>query len=69
MRQLRVPLLVVLSRRDVLVDNAAIRQRFVARYAGPKAVVEYDTEHYVDFTGARPEFRSRLESWLKGEQA
>lgn len=62
--QLRVPLLVVLSLRDVLVDNDAIKERFVAPYAGPKEVVEYDTDHYVDFTSAQPDFERRLEAWL-----
>jgi alpha-beta hydrolase superfamily lysophospholipase len=62
--RLRIPLLVVLSRRDVLVDNEAIRERFFAPYAGPKQLVEYDTEHYVDFTSVRPDLESRLEEWV-----
>ena len=32
--------------------------------AGPKRVLEYDTDHYVDFTNARPEFERELEAWL-----
>jgi len=67
--RLRTPLLVILGSRDVLVDNAAIRRRFVARYAGPKALVEYDADHYLDFTSAQPAFRQRLETWLLDEQA
>jgi alpha-beta hydrolase superfamily lysophospholipase len=62
--RLRVPLLVVLSRRDVLVENEAIRRSFVGSYAGPKRLLEYDTDHYVDFTNARPEFERELEAWL-----
>jgi pimeloyl-ACP methyl ester carboxylesterase len=62
--RLRIPLLVVLSRRDVLVDNEAIRERFFAPYAGPKQLVEYDTDHYVDFTSVRPDLESRLEEWV-----
>jgi alpha-beta hydrolase superfamily lysophospholipase len=64
--RLRTPLLVVLSRRDVLVDNAAIRDRFFASYAGPKELVEYDTDHYVDFTSARPDLERRLAAWVLG---
>jgi alpha-beta hydrolase superfamily lysophospholipase len=67
--RLRVPLLVVLSRCDVLVDNRAIRERFFAPYAGPKEIVEYDTDHYVDFTGARPDFERRLEAWVLEDAA
>jgi alpha-beta hydrolase superfamily lysophospholipase len=67
--QLRIPMLVVLGKRDLLVDNAAIRRRFVARYPGPKELVEYDAEHYVDFTSARPGFRRDLEAWLLAEHA
>jgi alpha-beta hydrolase superfamily lysophospholipase len=67
--RLRVPLLVVLSRRDVLVDNDAIRRRFFAGYAGPKELVEYDTDHYVDFTSARPDFEQEVAAWILGENA
>lgn len=67
--RLRVPLLVVLSRRDVLVDNEAIRRNFVAPYAGPKELVEYDTDHYVDFTRARPDLERRIAAWVLREQA
>jgi alpha-beta hydrolase superfamily lysophospholipase len=65
--RLRLPLLVVLSRRDVLVDNMAIRERFIARYAGPKQLVEYESDHYVDFTDAQPDFERRLAAFLLGE--
>jgi alpha-beta hydrolase superfamily lysophospholipase len=61
---LRVPLLVVLSRRDALVDNEAIREHFFEPYAGPKELVEYDTDHYVDFTSARPALERSLEEWV-----
>jgi alpha-beta hydrolase superfamily lysophospholipase len=61
---LRTPLLVVLSRHDVLVDNTAIRERFFEPYAGPKELVEYDTDHYVDFTSAQPELERRLAAWV-----
>ena len=67
--RLRLPLLVVLSRRDVLVDNAAIRRDFFAPYAGPKQLVEYDTDHYVDFTRARAELERTLATWLLRQQA
>ena len=62
--QLRLPLLVVLSRRDVLVDNEAIKRGFVAPYAEPKELVVYDTDHYVDFTSARPELARKLDAWI-----
>lgn len=62
--RLRAPLLVVLSARDVLVDNAAIRERFFEPYSGPKELVEYDSDHYVDFTEARPDFERRLAAWV-----
>jgi alpha-beta hydrolase superfamily lysophospholipase len=62
--RLRMPLLVVLSRRDVLVDNEAIRRRFVTPYAGPKQLVEYDTDHYVDFSDARPAFARLIQHWV-----
>lgn len=62
--RLRLPLLVVLGRRDLLVDNEAIRQHLVAPYRGPVAVVEYDTDHYVDFTHARPALGRKLEEWM-----
>lgn len=61
---LRTPLMVVLSRHDVLVDNVAIRERFFEPYAGPKELVEYDTDHYVDFTSAQPELERRLAAWV-----
>jgi alpha-beta hydrolase superfamily lysophospholipase len=61
---LRAPMLVVLSTRDVLVDNDAIRERFFEPYAGPKELVEYDTDHYVDFTDARPDLECRIAAWV-----
>ena len=39
-------------------------RRFVASYAGPKRVLEYDTDHYVDFTSAQPDLQRSLEEWL-----
>jgi alpha-beta hydrolase superfamily lysophospholipase len=62
--RLRAPLLVVLGRRDVLVDNDLIRDDFFAPYSGRKELLEYDTEHYVDFTDAQPDFASRLQEWI-----
>jgi alpha-beta hydrolase superfamily lysophospholipase len=67
--RLRIPMLVILGRRDALVDNDAIRRRFFARHPGPKQLVEYDAEHYVDFTSAQPAFRRDLEVWLLGNQS
>jgi alpha-beta hydrolase superfamily lysophospholipase len=64
--RLRLPLLVVLSRRDALVDNAAIRERFYARYRGPKQLAEYDSDHYVDFTAAQPELARRIAAFVLG---
>jgi len=62
--RLHVPLLVVLSRRDRLVVNDAVRAEFVESYPGPKQVVEYDTDHYVDFSDARAAFERQLEQWV-----
>jgi alpha-beta hydrolase superfamily lysophospholipase len=62
--RLRLPLLLVLSRRDVVVDNQAVRARFYARYAGPKQVVEYESDHYVDFTDEQPELARRLAAFV-----
>jgi pimeloyl-ACP methyl ester carboxylesterase len=62
--RLEVPLLVVLGTRDLMVRNDAIRQKFVARYPGPKRVVELDTEHYVDFTEHQPTLAREVEEWV-----
>ena len=56
--------LVVLGSRDLMVRNDAIREKFVARYRGPKRVVEVDTEHYVDFTEHQPPLAREVEEWL-----
>ena len=58
------PLLVVLGQRDMMVNNEKIKKRFVANYPGPVEVVEYDEEHYIDFTAARPEFARDLTAFL-----
>lgn len=63
-RRLEVPLLVVLGSRDLMVKNDAIREKFVARYPGPKRVVEVDTEHYVDFTEHQPTLAREVEEWV-----
>jgi alpha-beta hydrolase superfamily lysophospholipase len=63
--RVRIPLFVILSRRDAIVDNEAIRRSFVARYPGPSRVLEYDVEHYVDFTDARWAFARELERWVQ----
>jgi alpha-beta hydrolase superfamily lysophospholipase len=62
--RLRLPLLLVLSRRDALVDSRAARRTFVTRYRGPLRVLEYDTDHYVDFSAARPALLRDIEEWL-----
>lgn len=62
--QLRLPLLVVLGCRDLLVDNQAIREHLVGPYQGPTEVVEYDADHYVDFTNARHALGRKLEEWI-----
>ena len=61
---LRIPLLAILSRNDVLVDNDAIRRQFLGAYMGPSRLLEFDTDHYVDFTSARPAVARELEKWL-----
>ena len=63
--QLRIPLLVILGRRDAIVDNRGIRRSFLARHPGPQRLVEYDVEHYVDFTSARAAFAREVELWLR----
>ncbi len=63
-RRLEVPLLVVLGTRDVMVENDEIREKFVARYPGPKRVVELDAEHYVDFTEHQPTLAREVEEWV-----
>jgi alpha-beta hydrolase superfamily lysophospholipase len=62
--RLPVPLLVVLGKRDVLVDNRAIRADLVEAWAGAKRVIEYDAEHYVDFSPARPALAREIRAWL-----
>jgi alpha-beta hydrolase superfamily lysophospholipase len=62
--RLRAPLLLVLSRRDALVDSRAARHTFATRYGGPLRVLEYDTDHYVDFSAARPALVRDIEEWL-----
>jgi len=56
--------MVVLSLRDVLVDNDRIRNEFFAPYPGRKQLVEFDTDHYVDFTESRPDFATRVQEWI-----
>jgi pimeloyl-ACP methyl ester carboxylesterase len=63
--ELRVPLLVVLGRRDVIVDNEGIRRSLLAGHAGPRRLLEYDVEHYVDFTSARSAFARELDRWIR----
>ncbi|MEE8525544.1 MAG: alpha/beta fold hydrolase [Thermoanaerobaculia bacterium] len=63
-RRLTVPVLVILGSRDVMVRNTAIRSGFVARYPGPIEVVEYDAEHYVDFTEHQVALAGMVEEWV-----
>jgi alpha-beta hydrolase superfamily lysophospholipase len=63
--RISIPLLVVLARRDAIVDNDAICRSFLPRWRGPHRRIEYDAEHYVDFTDARCAFARDLERWLR----
>ena len=63
-RRLEVPLLVVLGSQDLMVRNDAIRQKFLARYPGEVRVVEFDTDHYVDFTEYQPTLAREAEEWV-----
>ena len=63
-RRVDLPLLVVLGTRDLMVENDAIREKFVARYPGPVRVVELDTEHYVDFSEHQPALAAEVEAWV-----
>lgn len=64
-RAIDTPMLVVLGSRDAMVINETIRSEFVARYRGPIEVVEFDTEHYVDFTDQQPALASAVIGWLQ----
>jgi alpha-beta hydrolase superfamily lysophospholipase len=64
-RAIETPLLVVLGSRDAMVINEAIRSDFVAKYRGPTEVVEFDAEHYVDFTDQQAALASTLIEWLR----
>jgi alpha-beta hydrolase superfamily lysophospholipase len=65
--ELSLPLLVVLAREDVVVDNEKIKEEFFATYPGCKALVELDGPHYVDFSAARDSFREAVRAWLLDE--
>ncbi len=61
---LTIPFLVVLGTHDEMVKNDAIRAEFVHNYKGPIRVVEYDAEHYIDFTSFQPELADEIVLWI-----
>ena len=63
-RTLSNPLLVILGTRDCMVNNQAIRSDFVGNYKGRSRVVEYDAEHYIDFTKYQSELAQEVASWI-----
>ena len=63
--QLHAPLLVILARRDLMVDNGAIRRFFLASYRGPRRLVEHDVDHYIDFTEARWALAREIGLWVR----
>ena len=66
-RTLSIPLLVILGTRDCMVNNQAIRSDFVGNYKGPCRVVEYNAEHYIDFTEYQSELAREVASWIISE--
>ncbi len=62
--ELRLPLLVVLAREDVVVDNEKIKHELFAAYPGRKVLVELDGPHYVDFSAALGSFREAVRDWI-----
>jgi alpha-beta hydrolase superfamily lysophospholipase len=63
--RLRVPLLVLLAERDVIVVNEDIVRDFVTPYRGPKALAVLPGPHFMDFTEAQPRFREQLLGWIE----
>jgi alpha-beta hydrolase superfamily lysophospholipase len=63
--ELETPLLVILARRDAIVDNRAIRCTFLASCPGPRRLLEHDVEHYIDFTSARWALAREVELFVK----
>ncbi len=63
--RLQIPLLVVLARRDAIVDNRAIRCTFFASCPGPRRLLEHDVDHYIDFTGARWALAREIELFVR----
>jgi len=63
--RIRTPLLVILAHRDQIVDNRAISSSFFETWSGPRRLIRYDVDHYVDFTEARSELARDLERWLR----
>lgn len=63
--RLRTPLLVILARRDAIVDNRAIRCAFLASCPGPRRLLEHDVDHYIDFTRARWELAREIELFVR----
>jgi alpha-beta hydrolase superfamily lysophospholipase len=65
LRQIRVPVLVLLAERDRIIDNAATRRLVAHIPAADRTVIEYAGAHHtLEFEPGGPPFLADLQTWL-----
>lgn len=66
-RELQMPLFVLLASHDAMVENQAIRDRFRS-YRGPLKVQEFSSEHMLEFGGSADLYRKAVIAWIDGDR-
>lgn len=64
-RELQMPLFVLLASHDAMVENQAIRDRFQS-YQGPLKLQEFDSEHMLEFGRSAELYRQAVIAWIDG---
>lgn len=61
---LRTPMLMILGSRDKVVVNSDIKSEFYAQYAGPKQILELNSEHALELSDDVANYRKAMEAYL-----
>lgn len=62
--RLKRPLLIMLASEDQVVVNEEIRKNLYLSYRGPKKLVEFPSDHYLDFDRSKDKYQRTVLDWI-----
>ncbi|MBI3534831.1 MAG: alpha/beta hydrolase [Deltaproteobacteria bacterium] len=65
---LKLPMLLILGEKDLIVLNDKIETEFYSNYAGEKQLLKLDSEHALELGGDVQRYREAMTSWVFSRQ-